>query len=156
MIRLMCATIYVFNPEGTHTLLMHHRKLGKWVPPGGKIDPNEIPDHAALREVKEETGLTISLLGEVAPVVGGYVRPFGVQLNEVIPGKKEHIDLIYIGIPVDTAAFTLNEREATDLKWFTIYETQDPTLNTFPSVRIWVQKFSAEVMQRAYRNLGLE
>ncbi len=145
MIRLMCVTVYIFNPEGSQTLLMNHRKLGKWVPPGGKIDPNEIPDVAAIREVKEETGLDVKLIGEIAPVPGGYIRPFGVQLNEVIPGAKEHIDLIYIAIPIGNAKLQVSEREAADLKWFTIDETQNHELNTFPSVRTWAQKFSQEV-----------
>ncbi len=145
MIRLMCVTIYVFNLEGSQTLLMNHRKLGKWVPPGGKIDPNEIPDVAAIREVKEETGLDVKLIGEVAPVPGGYIRPFGVQLNEVIPGAKEHIDLIYVAVPIGNTKLQVSEREAADLKWFTIDETQNDELNTFPSVRTWAQKFSQEI-----------
>ena len=126
---------------------MNHRKLGKWVPPGGKIDPNEIPDVAAIREVKEETGLDVKLIGEIAPVPGGYIRPFGVQLNEVIPGAKEHIDLIYMAVPIGNTKLQVSEREALDLKWFTIAETQDDELNTFPSVRTWTQKFSQEMIK---------
>ncbi len=145
MIRLMCVTVYIFNPEGSQTLLINHRKLGRWVPPGGKIDPNEIPDVAAIREVKEETGLDVKLIGEIAPVPGGYIRPFGVQLNEVIPGSKEHIDLIYIAVPIGNTKLQVCEREAADLKWFTIAETQNHELNTFPSVRTWAQKFAQEV-----------
>jgi len=36
---------------------------GKWDFPGGKIDPGESFDEALLREVVEETGLTISIQG---------------------------------------------------------------------------------------------
>lgn len=36
---------------------------GKWEFPGGKIDPGESLDQALLREVAEETGLTISIQG---------------------------------------------------------------------------------------------
>ena len=34
---------------------------GKWDMPGGKVDPGEDFDQALLREVAEETGLTVSL-----------------------------------------------------------------------------------------------
>jgi 8-oxo-dGTP diphosphatase len=38
---------------------------GRWEPPGGKISQNESFDSALLREVAEETGLTISILHAV-------------------------------------------------------------------------------------------
>lgn len=33
---------------------------GKWIGVGGKIEENESPDEALIREVKEETGLTLT------------------------------------------------------------------------------------------------
>ena len=33
---------------------------GKWIGVGGKLEENESPDEALLREVKEETGLTLT------------------------------------------------------------------------------------------------
>lgn len=41
--------------------LSSKRKPGKWDLPGGKVDSMESFDQALLREVAEETGLTISL-----------------------------------------------------------------------------------------------
>jgi ADP-ribose pyrophosphatase YjhB (NUDIX family) len=32
-------------------LLVYHRKLAMWLPPGGHVEPNELPDDAAVREV---------------------------------------------------------------------------------------------------------
>lgn len=40
-------------------VLLHHKRLGIWVQPGGHIEPGETPQHAALRESREETGLPI-------------------------------------------------------------------------------------------------
>jgi 8-oxo-dGTP pyrophosphatase MutT (NUDIX family) len=44
-------------------LLARHEKPSKtyWVLPGGAIEENESPEEAAVREVKEETGLDIRL-----------------------------------------------------------------------------------------------
>ena len=78
-------------------LLHHHRKLGMWLPPGGHIEKNELPDAAAVREVLEETGLDVELVGERREDVEDPVqlhRPAGVQLENIGPGHQ-HIDLIY-------------------------------------------------------------
>ena len=38
-------------------LLHHHKRLGRWLQPGGHVDAAETPWEAAVREVREETGL---------------------------------------------------------------------------------------------------
>jgi 8-oxo-dGTP pyrophosphatase MutT (NUDIX family) len=68
-----------------------------WLPPGGHVDPNELPDDAAVREVLEETGIRAELIGERTPRVGDPIpllRPEGIQLELIGPGH-EHIDLVY-------------------------------------------------------------
>ena len=45
-------------------LLVHHKKLDLWLPVGGHIEPNETPDEALHREVKEEVGLRVELIGK--------------------------------------------------------------------------------------------
>ena len=64
-----------FVVDGDRTLLLFHRKLQMWLPPGGHIDEGETPDAAVIREVKEETGL------KVLPVrlVGIYFWPMPPQ-----------------------------------------------------------------------------
>ena len=78
-------------------LLHFHRKLGMWLPPGGHIERDELPDDAAVREVLEETGVEVELVGERREDVEDPVqlhRPEGVQLEDIGPGHQ-HIDLIY-------------------------------------------------------------
>lgn len=89
------ATTFVVH-EG-RTLLLLHRKLQKWLPPGGHIDPDELPDVAALREVMEETGLHVALLdaGEQHDTVRRLAQPLCILL-ETINDAHEHIDLIYV------------------------------------------------------------
>ena len=54
-------TVAVFVVWQGCVLLHPHRKLGLWLPPGGHIEANELPDEAAVREVLEESGVRIVL-----------------------------------------------------------------------------------------------
>jgi 8-oxo-dGTP pyrophosphatase MutT (NUDIX family) len=42
------------------TVLHLHRRLGRWMQPGGHVDPGESTSAAALRESQEETGLSLA------------------------------------------------------------------------------------------------
>lgn len=94
-------TVAVFVVWEGRVLLHHHRKLDMWLPPGGHIEKDELPDDAALREVGEETGVRVALVGERREDVEDPVqlhRPAGVQLEDIGPGHQ-HIDLIYFARP---------------------------------------------------------
>ena len=51
-------TSYLFDEHSKKTLLLKHRKLGVWLPPGGHVNELEDPFEAALRELIEETGFS--------------------------------------------------------------------------------------------------
>jgi len=94
-------TVAVFVVFEGNVLLHLHRKLGMWLPPGGHIEKDELPDEAAVREVLEETGIRVELVGERREDVTDPVqlhRPAGVQLEDIGPGHQ-HIDLIYFARP---------------------------------------------------------
>ncbi|MET8074243.1 NUDIX domain-containing protein [Streptomyces sp. NPDC005271] len=63
----LAAEVWVTDPGIGHVLLVKHRVRG-WVPPGGKVEPDETPRAAAARELLEETGLRAELLAEPAAV----------------------------------------------------------------------------------------
>lgn len=131
--RDFCVAVFVVDED--RVLLHWHRKLGRWLPPGGHIEPNELPDEAAVREAWEETGVRIMLHGEqiVTVDVPGeprqLCRPAGIQLASITTGH-EHIDLIYFatGTPVPT-------QEGTG--WFGRDEWAN--LNLTGEVRAWCE-----------------
>ena len=59
--------------DGTLLLIRrgHAPSRGRWSLPGGRVEPGETPQQALVREMAEETGLTV----EVGELVGEVVRP---------------------------------------------------------------------------------
>jgi 8-oxo-dGTP pyrophosphatase MutT (NUDIX family) len=110
------ATTFVVH-QG-ETLLLHHRKLDKWLPPGGHIDPHELPDLAALREVEEETGLRVALLdpGAQLGTVRRLAQPLCMLLETITP-EHEHIDLIYVA-RVLSGSVTHAPHESHGWRWY--------------------------------------
>ena len=61
---ILTATGLVFN-ENKQILMIKHKQHGKWLPPGGHVDENELPCEAVAREVLEETGISVQVLSGV-------------------------------------------------------------------------------------------
>jgi 8-oxo-dGTP pyrophosphatase MutT (NUDIX family) len=52
------ASAWLVSADGERALLMHHRKLDRWLQPGGHADGDAELPRVALREAEEETGLS--------------------------------------------------------------------------------------------------
>jgi len=101
-------------------LLIHHRKLDKWLPLGGHIELDEEPEQAALREAKEESGLDVELVGERPPTTEpgtrALIAPRFLDIHR-IHDTHEHIGLIYFARPRG-GDVTLAPEEHHDIRWF--------------------------------------
>lgn len=122
------ASAFVTSPERDAVLLIHHRKLGRWLQPGGHFEPSDRdPAAAALRELVEETGLSA-----VEPLTEGLLD---VDVH-AIPGRRdapahEHFDLRF-GF-VATTRDLAPGREVLGARWVPLDELV--TAETDASVR---------------------
>jgi ADP-ribose pyrophosphatase YjhB (NUDIX family) len=128
-------------------LLLLHAKLAMWLPPGGHVDPNELPDDAAVREVLEETGVQVELVGERTARVGDPIplmRPEGIQLELIAPGH-EHIDLVYFARP--RGGQIVSSPECERAGWYRLDELE--ALGVNDEIRDWSRRAVAAVAARA-------
>jgi 8-oxo-dGTP pyrophosphatase MutT (NUDIX family) len=108
---------FVISATGPpRVLLVLHRKLGLWLPPGGHFDPADAGDplRAAVREVREETGV------EAAPHPDA-PAPFDADAH-TIPARPEmpehrHLDVRYLLLADAGAPLRRQEAEALDVRW---------------------------------------
>ncbi|KJV28107.1 NUDIX hydrolase [Luteibacter yeojuensis] len=118
---------WLVSADGQRVLLMHHRKLQRWLQPGGHADGDADLAGVALREAEEETGLRDLA---VMPAV------FDVD-RHVIPARGHepahfHYDVRYVVVARGSEAFAANE-ESLGMAWRAIDEiaadgTADPSL----------------------------
>lgn len=94
---------------------LHWHRLGLWLPPGGHIEANEDPIQAVIREVLEETGIEVEVLGD-APFA--HVEPpqlpppvtiglYDIERDSGTSTPHQHIDFVYFTRPVPGAALDL-------------------------------------------------
>lgn len=110
------ASALVVDPPRERTAIVHHRKLGLWVQPGGHLDAADATaGDAALREVREETGLTGTLAHEAVQ---------HLDIHE-IPDRPDmpahlHLDLRFL-VVADGAELVVSD-ESNAVRWCTFDE----------------------------------
>lgn len=141
--RHFCASVFVVDKRRKKILLVKHKKFNKWVQPGGHIEQGETPEETAIREVYEETGLRIRLLGERFPRENDFVRPLAIQKNR---GTNDdlHIDIVYVGEPIEEKDVIFDEKESLDIGWFSRNDLEN--ISVFPDIKITMDYLLKEYM----------
>jgi 8-oxo-dGTP pyrophosphatase MutT (NUDIX family) len=128
---------WVVSADGRRVLLTHHRKLDRWLQPGGHADGDADLARVALREAEEETGVPGLRLED--PEIFDLDR-------HLIPARKSdpdhwHYDVRYVVRCGDEERFVVSE-ESHALAWREVAElVHDPAVDA--SVRRMAAKWLA-------------
>ncbi len=120
--RHITASTWIIDAAHTEALLTHHAKLNKWVQLGGHTDEGEPWAEAALREAREESGLSkLRFVDE---------ELFDLDIHE-IPARADtpahwHYDLRFL-IEADPAESLTISEESRDLAWVPLDRLGDYT-----------------------------
>lgn len=135
------AAVYILDND--QVLLIFHKKMQKWLPPGGHLELNETPAEAARREAREETGLEIEFIKDENIWINrwnanSFERPYMCLLEEIPPfGDKpqhQHIDFIYLATPTG-GTVVQNPQETDGIRWFSLEDVEKLT----PDEEIFVE-----------------
>lgn len=126
--------VYIINNQ-KQILMLEHKKLKSWLPPGGHVEADELIHEAAIREVREEAGIEIEFIynresacnmndsrAKILPT------PFIVQLEDI--GDHFHEDFVYLARASNDQIIN-NENH--NIAWFDIEKAIE--LNIFDNVR---------------------
>jgi len=108
---------WVVSADSQRIVLIHHKKLNKWMQPGGHSDGNPHTATVALREATEETGLNnLKLASEDI---------FDLDIHQ-IPERvgepaHDHFDVRFVVRAGTNETLHIND-EVSDLRWFDLKE----------------------------------
>lgn len=75
---VFAAMVFVRDAAGSLALVYSPRRA-EWGPPGGRVEPGESPRGAAVRELREETGLDVG---------AGELTALGYETFSAVPGRR--------------------------------------------------------------------
>lgn len=94
-------SVAVYARKGDRVLVIEHRRLKTWLPIGGELEAGETPLEAAVRELREETGI-VTTFAPVASALDG-VPPGLIGYEEHQAGSKGlHMNFVFVTrVPAD-------------------------------------------------------
>ncbi len=102
-------------------------RRGKWDLPKGKMDENESPENAALREIEEETGAKQLVLKEKLAATYHFYNNYGEDVLKIT-------HWYFLNSHCDQILTPQTEEDITAIKWFSQNELDLPLSNTFPTI----------------------
>lgn len=118
------ASAWLVSGDRERALLMHHRKLDRWLQPGGHADGDADLPRVALREAMEETGLVDLVVDET---------PFDLDAH-IIPARGHesehwHYDVRFVVRATGKERFEANH-ESLSMTWRNVGDVAaDPAID---------------------------
>lgn len=121
------ASAFILSPSLDSLLLLQHKKLNRWLQPGGHVDETDSSlTTAALRETQEETGLfadnliLIDTSGRNSIFdIDSHLIPANINKNE--PAHLHH-DMRFLFKCLQPELIIVNASEASGIKWVSVDE----------------------------------
>ena len=115
----LTGSAWLVGKDGQRALLMHHRKLNRWLQPGGHADGSGDLAHVALREAEEETGLSgLSVEAGVFDLDRHRIPARGAE------PEHWHYDVRFV-VRVNGSETFIQNGESLALAWFDIKKLAD-------------------------------
>lgn len=119
------AVVYRLEKGEPRFLLIRHVNGGHWAFPKGHVEKDETETETALREIREETGLAVTLRTDFRQAVSYSPKP-GVTK-----------DVVYFLARAAEDAVSRQQEEVSDSRW--LPETEALELVTYPNDRVILQ-----------------
>lgn len=126
---------WILNPACTHTLMLHHRKLDKWLQPGGHADGDADILQVVIKEASEETGIAVEQILVLSEEI------FDVDIHTIYPNafdaRHEHFDIRFL-LQIDDRIAIPGNDESHQVAWIPLSEVCH--LNNLRSLHRMVRK----------------
>ncbi|MEX2033396.1 MAG: NUDIX domain-containing protein [Candidatus Colwellbacteria bacterium] len=114
-----CAYFLPYNKEIKKVFIIHHKKSGLWLSPGGHIDKGEDLMATLNREINEELGIKNKVQDKIEPFLLT-ITP----INNQVQPCKEHLDVWY-RVPMEEREIDASSSEFHDSRWVTLKEARE-------------------------------
>ncbi|MBP6912135.1 MAG: NUDIX domain-containing protein [Candidatus Pacebacteria bacterium] len=149
-----CAEVFIVHKN--KVLLRMHDKFKFWLSIGGHIELDEDPIEAAHREVKEEVGLDIKIIGDAHGPTDDkeknkgykYLIPPRYLGRHPVGESHEHIVFVYFAT-TDSEEYrdsSLEHEKGVDIKWFSMEDLENTEL--VPNIKFYAMEALKELSNK--------
>jgi 8-oxo-dGTP pyrophosphatase MutT (NUDIX family) len=120
---------WILSTDRRRCLLTHHRKLGRWLQLGGHADGQTSVEEVALREAREESGMTDFEM----VTIDGAILPIDLDVHEIparydatgrlLEDAHEHHDVRFLLVARSEQPIQVSD-ESHEVAWFTCEEIE--------------------------------